>query len=83
MRIGTYKHKLRSPLSVAGVGGADPIEVGLLTGKASSPYVTITGGALTANEMLRIQAILDLTEGHLWFNLLDMTVRYKLAKLLR
>jgi hypothetical protein len=59
--------------SVAGVGGADPIEVGILTGKASSPYVTITGGALTANEMLRIQVILKLSEGHLLFNLLDMT----------
>ncbi len=38
-------------VSVTGVGGTEPIEVGLLTGSASSPDVTITGGALTANEM--------------------------------
>ena len=73
LRTGTYKHKLRSPLSVTGVGGTDPIEVGILTGSAPSPYVTITGGALTTNEMVRIQVILDLNAGHLLFNLLDMT----------
>jgi hypothetical protein len=73
LRTGAYKRFLRTPLSVTGVGDTEPIEVGLLTGSASSPYVTITGGALTANEMLRIQVILDLSEGHLLFNLLDMT----------
>jgi len=57
---------------ISGVGGTEPIEVGLLTGSASSSYVTITGGALTANEMLQIQVILDLSEGHLLFNWLDM-----------
>jgi hypothetical protein len=49
LRTGAYKRLLRTHLSV--VGGTEPIEVGLLTGSASSPYVTITGGALTANEM--------------------------------
>lgn len=83
LRTGIYKHKLRSPLEVTGVGGTEPIEVGILTDNASSAYVTITGGALTANEMVRIQVILDLSAGHLLFNLLDMTENGKAGEVVK
>ena len=66
-RTSTYRRKLRTPLTV--VPGNDD---GILTGRATSPYVTVTGAALAANETVRIQAVLDLHLGELFFNLLDM-----------
>jgi hypothetical protein len=45
---------------------------GILTDKSTSPHVTVTGGSLSANETVRIQAVLDLHEGSLAFSLLDM-----------
>ncbi len=44
----------------------------ILTDRAASPYVTVTNGTLAADETVRIQVILDLHEGELFFNLLDM-----------
>ena len=69
LRTGTYERKLRSPLLIDGFheGG-----VGMLTGSADVPYVRATDGVVSANETLRIQAILDIHSGHLRFNLLDM-----------
>ncbi len=72
-RTGTYRRRLRAPLTLTGFGHPNPPDVGILTGNADSAYVTVTGGAASADEMLRIQAVLELPEGHLLFNLLDMT----------
>jgi len=73
LRTGTYERKLRSPLTLNNFSHPDPPEVGILTGSAASPYVTVTGGAVSADETLRIQAVLDIHAGHLLFSLLDMT----------
>ena len=67
LRTGIYRRRLRTPLEV--VLGNDP---GILTGSAASPYVTVTGGNTEGEEAVRIQAVLDLHEGFLLFNLLDM-----------
>jgi hypothetical protein len=71
-RTGIYRRRLRTPLAVAGIGSPPPVEVGILTGNAASPYVTVIGGSLVENETLRIQVILDLHEDELLFSLLDM-----------
>ena len=68
VRTGIYERRLRTPLAV--VLGTD---TGILTGAAASPHVTVTGGSLSEDETLRIQVILDVHEGWLLFNLLDMT----------
>ena len=71
VRTGSYERMLRSPLRIDGF--ATGMEYGILSGSANSPYVTVTGGTVTADETLRIQAILDIHAGHLLFSLLDMT----------
>ena len=68
LRTGIYERRLRSPLTVT--LGTD---AGILTDRSSAPHVTVTGGSLGENETVRIQAVLDLREGSLAFNLLDMT----------
>jgi hypothetical protein len=73
LRTGIYRRKLRTPLLLTNFGHPNPPDVGILTDKAASPYVTVTGGSLSADETLRIQAVLDLHEGSLSLNLLDMT----------
>jgi hypothetical protein len=73
LRTGIYERRLRTPLAVPLSGHPHPPETGILTDKAAAPYVTVTGGALSADETLRIQVILDLHEGWLFFNLLDMS----------
>ena len=72
IRSGTYGQKLRSPLSVANMGQPNPPETGILTGKESSPHVSITGGTVAADATLRIQAMLDHRADALLFRLLDM-----------
>lgn len=72
VRTGLYGRKLRSPLPLTNFGHPHPPEVGILTGNADSAYVTVTGGAASADEILRIQAVLDIHSGHLLFSLLDM-----------
>jgi hypothetical protein len=70
LRTGTYRRRLRSPIAWDGMppeGG-----VGILTGSAELPYVTIASSTVTADEMLRIQAIFDPRDGYLRVNLLDM-----------
>ena len=57
---------------MSGFGQPDPPEHGILTGKATSPYVSVLGGSVTADGMLRIQVILNRRKGVLLFNLLDM-----------
>ncbi|MGR0482326.1 MAG: hypothetical protein ACTFAL_13240 [Candidatus Electronema sp. V4] len=73
LRTGIYRRKLRSPLLLTNFGHPNPPDVGILTDKAASPYVSVTGGSLSADETVRIQVILDLHAGSLAFNLLDMT----------
>ncbi|MCI5130647.1 MAG: hypothetical protein D3904_03805 [Candidatus Electrothrix sp. EH2] len=63
---------LRTPLAVPGLGQQPPPETGILSGKATSPNVVVTGGVLTADERLRIQVLQDLTDERLLFALLDM-----------
>ena len=72
LRSGTYGRMLRSPLAVSGMGSPNPPETGILTGKESSPHVSVTGGSVTADETLRIQVILDRRADALLFSLLDM-----------
>ncbi len=67
LRTGMYRRLLRIPLNV--VPGMD---TGILTGRANSPYVTVTDGTLAADEMVRIQVVLDLHEGDVLFSLLGM-----------
>jgi hypothetical protein len=73
LRTGAYRRRLRAPLTVAKLGSPNPPAVGILTGKAASPYVSVTGGVLSADETVRIQALLDLPAGSIDFNLLDMS----------
>lgn len=71
-RTGICKHLLRSPLTLTKMGHPNPPEVGILTGSAASAYVSVTGGSVSADETLRIQAVLDLRADALLFSLLDM-----------
>jgi hypothetical protein len=73
LRTGIYRRKLRTPLTVPLFGHPHPPETGILTDKAAAPYVTVTGGTLSADETVRIQVILDLHANTLAFNVLDMT----------
>jgi hypothetical protein len=69
LRTGTYERKLRSPLLIDGFNEGG---VGVLTDGAEVPYVRVMNGVVSADETLRIQAVLDIHAGHLRFNLLDM-----------
>lgn len=73
LRTGIYRRKLRTPLLLTNFGHPNPPDVGILTDKAAVAYVTVTSGSLSADETVRIQVILDVHEGSLSFNLLDMT----------
>lgn len=44
----------------------------MLTGSADSPYVSAVGSTVTAGEILRIQALHDVQQDKILFNLLDM-----------
>jgi hypothetical protein len=68
LRTGTYSRKLRTPLAVNGFAS----ETGILTGRAGNPYVSITGGSLSAGETLRIEAVMDLAQDSLLLRLADM-----------
>ena len=71
-RSGTYRHRLRTPLTVAGMGLPTPPETGILTDKAATAHVSVNGGTVSANTRLRIQVIQDLPEEKLFFSLMDM-----------
>lgn len=72
LRTGTCGQMLRSPLTLSGFGQPNPPEVGILSGKESSPHVSVLGGSVAADETLRIQVILDKRKNVLLFSLLDM-----------
>ncbi|WP_420208351.1 hypothetical protein [Candidatus Electronema sp. JC] len=73
LRTGTYARMLRTPLTLTKMGHPNPPEAGILTGKESSPHVSVTGGSVAADTILRIQAVLDMRQDALLFSLLDMT----------
>ena len=68
LRTGIYKRRLRSPLTVSDFGES----TGILTGRANSPYVSLTDGTLSEPTSLRIQVIQNLSQERLLFSLLDM-----------
>ncbi len=72
LRHSIYRNRLRSPLLLTNFAHPNPPEVGILTGNATSPLVNVTKGAVSADEMLRIQAILDNRDNCLLLSLLDM-----------
>ena len=72
LRTGNYSRRLRTPLTVPGLGTSPPPETGILTGSAAAPYAVVRGGSVTADETLRIQAVLNIHENRLYCNLLDM-----------
>jgi hypothetical protein len=69
LRTGTYKKRLRVPLNVS-IGATS---TGILSGAGSSPLVSVTGGALTASQQVRIQAVINSQDQILRISLLDMT----------
>ena len=71
-RTGIYRRMLRTPLAVPISGNGSATETGILTDDNAAPYVSITGGAVSADERLRIQVIQDVAEEELRFNLLDL-----------
>ena len=72
LRSSIYRNRLRSVLTVPLFGDPEPPETGILTGDAASPYVSIVSGTASADEMLRIQAVLDVRHNNLLLSLLDM-----------
>jgi hypothetical protein len=72
LRTGAYRRMLRSPLTLTKMGHPNPPEVGILSGKETSPSVSVTGGSVSADETLRIQAVFDSRADALLFSLLDM-----------
>jgi hypothetical protein len=72
-RTGIYKRLLRSPLTLTNFGHPNPPEVGILSGKESSPLVSVTGGSVSADATLRIQAVIDTRQDLLLLSLLDMS----------
>jgi hypothetical protein len=70
VRTGTYPRRLRAPLPVRlPIGGHAP---GILTGNAAAPLARVTRCTASADERLRIAAVLDVRTGTLYLNLLDM-----------
>ncbi|MCW5200565.1 hypothetical protein VU07_01930 [Desulfobulbus sp. F4] len=73
LRTSSYRRRLRTPLTVPNLGTANAPETGILTDRSDLPYVLVTGGSLSMDEMVRIQAVvLDMQAGTLAFSLLDM-----------
>ena len=70
LRTGTYPRRLRTPLLVqVPVAARAP---GILTGDTAAPLARITDCTASADERLRIAAVLDVRTGVLYLNLLDM-----------
>jgi hypothetical protein len=71
-RTGIYERRLRTPLTVLGLGAPNPPATGILTDDHATSHVSIDGGSTSANERLRVQVIQDLVEERLIFSLIDM-----------
>jgi hypothetical protein len=72
LRTGTYERMLRTPLTLTNMGHPNPPETGILSSTESSPLVSVTGGDVSADETLRIQAVIDARSGQLLLNVIDM-----------
>jgi hypothetical protein len=72
LRTGAYRRRLRTPLTAASMGSPNPPAVGILSGSSATPYVVIKSGTVSADETLRIQAVLNIHENRLYCSLLDM-----------
>ena len=70
LRTGTYRRKLRTPLVINNL--THHPNAGILSGAGTAPFAKITDGAATASLMLRIQAALDIADGHIELSLLGM-----------
>lgn len=70
-RIGIYRRRLRSVLVINGL--SHEVGPGILSSSAAdAPLVRLTGGAASAGEMLRIQAVFDIRNSWLLLSLLGM-----------
>ena len=72
VRTGIYSHKLRTILSVAGLGGDPPPETGILSGNHDAALVNVIGADMSNDTRLRIQVEYNSTRDWLVFSLLDM-----------
>lgn len=72
IRTGTTQRRLRTPITVSGIAHTESIDVGMLTGNATEPYVTLISCGLEQDENIRVQVVVDSLSGHLRFRLLDM-----------
>jgi hypothetical protein len=70
LRTGIYRRRLRTPLVINGL--SFETGPGILSGSGNAPFARIDGGAASASTMLRIQAALDIGDGHIELMLLDM-----------
>ena len=71
-RTGLYRRRLRTPLTIPGLGSPSPPETGILTGNNATAHVGINAGTVSEDTRLRIQVVQDLVEERLLFNLIDM-----------
>ncbi|WP_417912497.1 hypothetical protein [Candidatus Electronema sp. TJ] len=70
LRTGIYRRRLRTPLEINGL--SFETGPGILSGAGDAPFARIQNGTATASAMLRIQAALDIADGHIELSLLDM-----------
>jgi hypothetical protein len=72
VRTGITHRRLRAPITIPNIAHSESLNVGILTGNANEPYVTLLSCDLSQDEDIRIQVITDALTGRLRFNLLDM-----------
>uniref|UniRef100_UPI0040568AA9 hypothetical protein n=1 Tax=Candidatus Electronema sp. TaxID=2698783 RepID=UPI0040568AA9 len=70
LRTGAYRRRLRAPLAINGL--SFETGAGILSGSGNAPFARITDGIAASSQMLRIQAALDIADGHIELTLLDM-----------
>ncbi len=70
LRTGIYRRRLRTPLTVNGL--SIETSVGILSGSGAAPLAPLENGEASSSAMLRIQAALDIANGHIELRLLDM-----------
>jgi len=70
LRTGIYRRKLRTPLLISRL--SFETGPGLLSGPGDAPFVRMESGIASASTMIRLQAALDIGDGHIELRLLDM-----------
>ncbi len=71
-RHAAHRHLPQAAAQPERMGHPNPPETGILSSNGASPLVSIKGGTVSADERLRIQAVLDVQADRLLFSLLDM-----------